>query len=65
MFPRGVLRDLGERNRYWEAFEGRVQEISNSVNNSFLESQGQEKGTLSYDEVVSLIVSYYIRQGMV
>ena len=61
----GVLRDLGERNRYWEAFEGRVQEISNSVNNSFLESQGQEKGTLSYDEVVSLIVSYYIRQGMV
>ena len=42
-----------------------MQEISNSVNNSFLESQGQEKGTLSYDEVVSLIVSYYIRQGMV
>lgn len=59
----GVLRDLGERNRYWEAFEGKVQEISNSVNNSFLESQGQEKGVLSYDQVVSLIVSYYIGQG--
>lgn len=59
----GILRDLGERNRYWEAFEGKVQEISNSVNNSFLESQGQEKGVLSYDQVVSLIVSYYIGQG--
>lgn len=61
----GVKRDLGERNRYWKTFEGKVQEISNNVNNSFLTAQGQEKGVLSYDEVVSLIVSYYVREGIV
>ena len=61
----GVKRDLGERNRYWKTFEGKVQEISNNVNNSFLTAQGQEKGVLSYDEVVSLIVSYYVREGLV
>ena len=60
-----MKRDLGERNRYWKTFEGKVQEISNNVNNSFLTAQGQEKGVLSYDEVVSLIVSYYVREGIV
>lgn len=61
----GVRRDLEERNRYWENFEGKVQEISNNVNNSFLQSQGQESGVLSYSEVVSLIVSYSIQQGKI
>lgn len=61
----GVRRDLEERNRYWETFEGKVQEISSSVNNHFLQSQGQESGVFSYNEVVSLIVSYSIQQGLI
>ena len=61
----GIRRDLEERNRYWENFEGKVQEISNNLNNSFLQSQGQESGVLSYSEVVSLIVSYSIQQGKI
>ncbi len=60
----GVKRDLGQRNTYWEQFEGEVQEISNSVNNSFITSQGDEDGVFSYDRVVQLIVGYY-RAGYV
>lgn len=57
----GVHRDLGERNEYWEQFEGEVEEISSSVNDTFLEIQGVDDGVLSYDRVVELILAYYAK----
>ena len=60
-----MLRDLGQRNAYWKQFEGKTQEISSSINNSFLTSQGEEKGVFSYDRVVQLIVGYYRSEGLV
>lgn len=57
----GMHRDLGERNEYWEQFEGEVEEISSSANNTFLEIQGVDDGVLSYDRVVELILAYYVK----
>lgn len=62
---KGMLRDLGQRNAYWKQFEGKTQEISSSINNSFLTSQGEEEGVFSYDRVVQLIVGYYRSEGLV
>ena len=62
---KGMLRDLGQRNAYWKQFEGKTQEISSSINNSFLTCQGEEEGVFSYDRVVQLIVGYYRSEGLV
>ena len=56
----GVKRDLGAYNAYWQQFEGRVQEISSSVNNAYLQSNLQEDGVKSYGRVVDLIIGYYL-----
>ncbi len=61
----GMLRDLAAQNRYWEQFEGEVQQVSSSINNSFIAAQGDEDGVLSYDRVVQLILGYYIAENMV
>jgi len=61
----GVIRDLAANSRYWKQFEGKVQEVSTSVNNSFISSQGVEDGELSYGRVVQLIVGYYDQQGWI
>lgn len=54
-----MLRDLREHNRYWEQFEGEVQQVSTQVNNAFITIQGDEDGVLSYDRCVELILAYY------
>ena len=60
----GMERDLHQRNVYWEQFEGRVQEVSTSLNDSFISAQGDEDGVLSYDRVVSLILAYYEKEEL-
>ncbi len=59
----GVRADLAAHSAYWEQFEGPIEEVSTSVNNGFLTSQGQEQGVFSYGEAVRLIVGYYRQQG--
>ncbi|HIW74580.1 MAG TPA: DUF3810 domain-containing protein [Firmicutes bacterium] len=61
----GMQADLLQRNEYWEKHEGRVQEISESINNSFIEIQGDDDGVLSYDRVVELLLAYYEKEALV
>lgn len=55
-----VNRDLDANNKYWKQFEGPVQEVSTSVNNSYLKSNMQEDGVRSYGRVVDLLLGYYL-----
>ena len=59
----GVKADLRQRNEYWAQFEGKVQEVSTAVNNTFLEIQGTDDGVLSYNRVVALLLAYYEKEG--
>ena len=59
----GVFRDLAQNRTYWEQFEGKVQEVSNNLNDSFIKVNGVESGVLSYDEMVALLLRYYDKQG--
>ena len=55
----GVIRDIVQRNEYWDSFEGEVMESSQSVNDTFIKVNGVESGILSYNEMVELILRYY------
>lgn len=57
----GMRKDLQAQNAYWDQFEGEVQEISSSINNSFIEAHGDEDGVLSYNRVVQLVLGYYLQ----
>ena len=61
----GMLRDLAAQNSYWKQFEGEVQKISNTINDHFIQANGDKDGVFSYDRVVQLIVGYYCANDMV
>ena len=50
--------DLRANNEFWASYKGKVSEAAESFNDSYLKGRGQAEGTLSYDRVVDLIVSY-------
>ena len=50
--------DLRANNEFWAAYKGKVSEAAESFNDSYLKGRGQTEGTLSYDRVADLIVSY-------
>ncbi len=55
----GVRRDLDANSAYWKQFEGPVAEVSNSVNNSYLQANHQEDGIKSYGRMVDLLLAEY------
>lgn len=61
----GMIRDLKQSSEYWDAFEGDVQEVSQSLNDSFIKANGVESGTLSYSEMVELMLRYYDKQDVI
>ncbi len=60
----GVVRDLAQRNDYWAAFEGKVMASSQQFNDVFIKANGVESGTVSYDEMVTLVLQYYDTQQL-
>lgn len=55
----GMIRDFTAENEYIDRFKGEVREVSNSVNDAFIKSQGVADGRLSYDRVTALVLAYY------
>lgn len=55
----GMLRDLKQRNAYWDSFKGEVMESSQNFNDSFIKANGVQSGVLSYNQMVELMLRYY------
>lgn len=55
----GLVRDLRQRNAYWDQFKGEVMDAVEDFNDTFIKVNGVESGVLNYGEVVSLILRYY------
>ncbi len=54
-----VERDLDQQREYYKKYStGKVAQVSDSVNDAFIKSQGVETGSASYSEVVNLILAY-------
>lgn len=55
----GLKRDIIQNNRFWEKYEGPVEEISDRINDAYLKSNRQEDGVYSYGRMVDLIIAQY------
>lgn len=59
MLNEDVLADLEAGRDYWARFDTPVQDVSNTVYESFLYSYNQNLGLRSYGACVNLLVNYY------
>ena len=55
--------DLNYNNVYWDRYRGKVSETVQNMNDSYLKAQGLKEGTLSYDLVTDMIVSYELQKN--
>jgi hypothetical protein len=55
----GVKRDLINDFEFWEKYKGKVEEVANNVNNTYLKSNGQQDGVQSYGRMVDLLLAEY------
>ena len=53
----GFWRDVSDSNSFWKQFEGPVEEVVTSVNDSYLQANGQEDGVHSYGRMVDLLLA--------
>lgn len=58
-YSEGVKNDLRYDAEFWAKYEGKTQEISNNVNNTYLKSNGQKDGVQSYGRMVDLLIAEY------
>lgn len=54
-----IKRDLIDNMNFWKQYEGKVEEVSNSINNTYLKSNGQKDGVQSYGRMVDLLLAEY------
>ncbi len=58
--PASIQKEFSAYSKFFDKYrESVASEVTGAVNNSFLQSQGQQAGTKSYGLVVDLAVSYY------
>ncbi len=57
----GPRSDLRARSEFWARSEGRTQVLSNKINNLYLKANLIRTGVRSYNDVVSLIIGYYLK----
>lgn len=58
----GVYADIVQANERYDKYEGELQELSDKVNNFYLQTMQQPSGTRSYGEVVDLIMAQYFAE---
>lgn len=58
-----VEADITVNHEFWEKYDGRIAEVANQINDTYLKANGQEDGVKSYDRMVDLIVAYYFQHG--
>ena len=54
-----VINDLNNSNEFWRQYEGKVNEVSDNINNNYLKANGIKEGTISYSKIVNLLLTYY------
>ena len=57
-----VQADLAARSAYWQKYQGKIEKISNAVNNTYLQVMAQPEGVKSYGMVTDLLICTYLRE---
>lgn len=58
-----VLMDLQNYYEFWDKYDGKINDVSNSMNDIYLKSNKVESGVESYGEVVDLLLLYHYLCG--
>lgn len=58
-FSSSARVDLSANNQFWDQYDGKVAEIADEVNDTYLKANGQSDGVKSYNRMVNLMVAYY------
>lgn len=56
--------DLRENSRFWDSYDGKVAEVSDMVNDTYLKANGQSEGVQSYGKMVDLLIAYAHRKAV-
>ena len=59
-----VKNDLNNSSDFWSQYEGKINEVSDNMNNNYLKANGVKEGTASYGKVVNLFLIYYSLYGL-
>ena len=51
--------DLRNNREFWKRYEGKIDDISNEINNTYLKANGVSEGVKSYGKMVDLLLVYY------
>lgn len=54
-----IIQDFQLRSDFYAQYQGRVQEISEKINDAYLKSMQQSDGVNSYGRMVDLVLAYY------
>lgn len=57
LYSEGVANDMSEKNAFIHQHSGRVSEVSNKTNNTYLKLNGQQDGVRSYGRMVDLLLA--------
>ncbi|MDL2234891.1 DUF3810 domain-containing protein [Christensenellaceae bacterium OttesenSCG-928-L17] len=61
-YSEGMQADFIDYNRYWNAYEGPIQETASEVNDNYLKFNQQESGIKSYGEMVDLMLAWFEKE---
>ena len=59
MLSEDVKADLRANSAFWKKYDGKIGEISESINDNYLKVNSQEDGIKSYGRMVDYIVNYH------
>jgi hypothetical protein len=60
-----VLGDLRYRQKYYQGLENKnLSKMQTAVNNAYLKANKIERGVKNYDQVVSLVISWYYNSNL-
>jgi hypothetical protein len=60
-----VLKDLQYRQKYYEGMlNNTLSDMQTAANNSYLKANNIERGVKNYNQVVSLVLSWYYNMNM-
>lgn len=51
--------DLRADDAFWAQYDGRVAEVANMMNDTYLKANGQKQGVQSYGQMTDLLVAFY------
>lgn len=57
-----VIKDLRDNSQFWDQYEGKVAEVANQVNDTYLKLNDQKEGVKTYGRMVDLMLAYH-REG--